>query len=171
MRRLLARSASGSLFLYIGNDASPSDRMVTVTTSAGQSNAIPLTIRPRSGNFTISNLRATSPAGANGTFSLTVDFNDPSGSAANGVNYDRFKRPRLHKYFGSASRRRDRPHQRNHSYRHVCGTQRFEDRVGSIQSHQSCGPAKQHVRGCLLGNEFDHIRSARQLSQLRSRNF
>jgi uncharacterized protein (TIGR03437 family) len=84
---ILARSASGGLFLQIGNDAVPGERQVTVSTTAGRSNAVPFTIRAKSGNFTISNLRATQPTGFNGDFTLTVDFNDPSGAAAGGVNF------------------------------------------------------------------------------------
>jgi hypothetical protein len=83
---IIGRRATGWPVLQIANDAQPGKRQVTVTTAGLQSNALPFTILPRSGNFTISNLRVTTPSG-DGSFSLTVDFNDPSGAAGGGVNY------------------------------------------------------------------------------------
>ena len=83
---VIGRGASGDLWLQFANDAIPGQRMVTATTSSGRSNEVPLTISPKSGNFSISNLRVSSPTG-NGSFSVTVDFNDPSRAAAGGVNY------------------------------------------------------------------------------------
>jgi uncharacterized protein (TIGR03437 family) len=84
---VIGHGAAGDLWLQIANDATSGQRLVTAATSAGRTNALPLTINPRSGNFTISNLRVSSSGGVDGSFSVTVDFNDPSGASAGGINY------------------------------------------------------------------------------------
>ena len=84
---IIGRRASGALVLQIANDAAPGQRLVTASATGGVSNGIPFTILAKTGNFNISNLRSTAPSGSNGSFSLTVDFTDPSGAASSGVNY------------------------------------------------------------------------------------
>jgi uncharacterized protein (TIGR03437 family) len=74
-------SISGPLFVEV--NAVPGPRTVTVTNSFGSATAT-FTVQPRSGVFTISNLRA-GPATISGRvykLPVSVDFNDSSGAAS-----------------------------------------------------------------------------------------
>lgn len=77
--------------LSIDATANPGQRTVTLfSPTAGRSNGLPFTIPPRSGNFSITNLRAgpTTLIGRDFSITLTLDYTDPSGAASSGnFNY------------------------------------------------------------------------------------
>jgi hypothetical protein len=75
--------------MLVANDAATGIRNLSVSTTGGVSNSVPLEVRPRSGSFTISNMRvADLLSGFRLTdFYVDVDFNDPSGSAASQLSF------------------------------------------------------------------------------------
>jgi uncharacterized protein (TIGR03437 family) len=84
-----AQSGSVRYSMLVANDAATGIRNLSVSTTGGVSNSVPLEVRPRSGSFTISNMRvADLLSGFRLTdFYVDVDFNDPSGSAASQLSF------------------------------------------------------------------------------------